>query len=394
MPAQVIASMQQYYAEFPSCGGERSRHWFADEVNIRLKGARRAIAEFINAGSEKEIIFTMNTSHAINAIAFGFKFRPGDVVLLTGTEHNSNLLPWLRLQEEGRIVVEQIIPGTGDGFNLEDFEQRIKSGRVRLVSMALTSNITGATIPAKEIIAIAHKYGARVLLDGAQAVPHLPVDVRDLDVDFLVFSAHKMCGPRGIGVLYGKEELFAQRLIEPTLFGGGTADDVTYNSYTLYEAPERFEVGIQDYAGQIAFGLAVQYVQKVGMGRIHDHVLRLNCYLTEALLNQYGDRGWFKIIGPSDPVQRGGVLTFEVKKPNAFGIAEQLSEKNNIMIRDGVFCAHSYFNQQYGVGWMRPRVHAEHRMIYRVSLYFYNTIEECRKFFHTLDEIFWERSYL
>jgi cysteine desulfurase/selenocysteine lyase len=411
VPRQVIESINDYYTRYPSCSGGRSRHWFAEEVTSRIegnpekgiKGSRQIIAEFINAGSEKEIIFTLNTSHAINTVALGFKFQAGDIVLLTDKEHNSNLVPWLKLQKTGLIRVDHTVPNHDDDFDLMAFEQKLKDNRIRLVSMAYTSNSTGYTIPAKQIIRIAHKYSVRVLLDGAQTVPHRTVDVQDLDVDFLAFSIHKMCGPRGVGVLYGKKELLGRRqheedetadVIEPAILGGGTVGDTTYSSYSLLEPPERFETGIQNYASQIASGVAIQYVRQVGMDRISDHENRLNSFLTEELMSRYGSTGWFRIIGPRDVTKRGGILTFEVQRPNAVGIAEELSEKSNIMIRDGVFCAHSYFNEQFGQGWTRPRSHSEHRMVYRVSFYFYNTIEECRIFLDTLDEIFKERSYI
>ena len=169
-------------------------------------------------------------------------------------------------------------------------------------------------------------------------------------------------------------------LIEPTILGGGTAGDTTYDSYSLLEAPERFEAGIQNYPGLIASGSAIQYLQQIGMDRISAHEKRLNRFLTEELLSRYGDTGWFRILGPRDAAQRGGILTFEVRRPNAVGIAKELNAKSNIMIRDGVFCVHSYFNEQFGRGWTRPKSHRDHRMIYRVSFYLYNTIEECRVF--------------
>jgi cysteine desulfurase/selenocysteine lyase len=410
-PQPVIDSINRYYSDFPACGGRRSHHWFAGEVTASLegnagkgiKGARQLIAEFIHARSEKEILFTLNATHAINAVALGFNFQPRDVVLLTDKEHNSNLIPWLRLQDTGLIRVEHIGTNHDDGFDLQAFEQRLKNGGIRLVSMAYTSNLTGYSIPAAEIIKIAHQYGARVLLDGAQTVPHQSIDVQALDVDFLAFSIHKMCGPRGIGVLYGKSELlnFKARkesgigdVVNPTILGGGTANDTTYQDYSLLDAPEGFEAGIQNYAGQIASGAAIQYLQQVGIDRITAHEYGLNRFLTEELLSRYGDTGWFKIFGPQDPALRGGILTFEVKRPNAIGIASELDRKNNIMIRDGVFCVHSYFNSQYGQGWMHPKSHREHRMIYRISFYLYNTINECQVFIGTLDEIFKERCYI
>jgi cysteine desulfurase / selenocysteine lyase len=408
VPYSVINSINEYYADFPACGGRRSHHWFAEEVTRRIEGdkgkgvggSRQRVADFINAGSEKEILFTLNTTHAINLVAHGFNFRPGDVVLLTDKEHNSNLIPWLKLQRAGRISVEKMAANHEDCFDLQAFERRLKSGRIRLVSMAYTSNLSGYTIPAREIIRIAHQYGARVLLDGAQTVPHRAVDVQALDVDFLAFSIHKMCGPRGVGVLYAKRELLGYKngertedTIEPTILGGGTVSDSTYQSYGLLDAPEGFEAGIPNYAGQIASGAAILFLQQVGMDQIAAHENRLNRFMTEELLMRYGG-GWFKIFGPEDPELRGGILTFEVKRPNALGIASELDQKRNIMIRDGVFCVHSYFNGLYGTGWMRPKSHREHRMIYRVSFYLYNTIDECEVFLETLDEIFKERCYI
>jgi len=411
VPRQVIESIQEYYMEYPSCSGTRSRHWFAQEVSERIegnpgkgiKGSRQIIAEFINAGSEKEIIFTLNTTHALNTVALGFPFQPGDVVLLTDKEHNSNLLPWLKLQKAGRIKVDFTLPNDQDNFDLDAFERKMKTGRVRLVSISCTSNVTGYTIPAREITKIAHQYGALVLLDGAQAVPHQTIDVQNLDVDFLAFSLHKMCGPRGVGVLYGKKELLGQNpheedeadhVVAPVILGGGTVADSTYHSYALMLPPYRFEAGIQNYPAQIASGITVQYLQQIGMDRIRDHEAGLNRFLTEELMNRYGDTGWFRIVGPQDASQRGGILTFEVKRPNAVGMAVDLSEKNNVMIRDSVFCVHSYFNEKFGPEWTRPISHSEHRMVYRVSCYFYNTVDECRIFLETLDEIFKERGYI
>ncbi len=411
VPRPVIAAMNEYYTDYPSCGGRRSHHWFAEEVTKRIEGnteqgitgARQAIAKFIHAASEKEIIFTLNTTQAINIVALGFKFQPGDVVLLTDREHSSNLLPWLRLQKLGLIQVEHTKADDGEGFDLEAFESHFKEKRICLVSMAWTSNITGATLPAKEIIAIAHRYGARVLLDGAQTVPHQSVDVQALEVDFLAFSLHKMCGPRGVGVLYAKKELLGQgngewevgdEVIEPAILGGGTVEDTTYASYRLLETPERFEAGIPNYSGLIAASATVDYLQKIGTERISAHEAQLNSYLTEGLLNRYGDLGWFNIQGPQEASQRGGVLTFEVRRPNAVGIATELDARSNIMIRDGVFCVHSYFNEKFGLNWIHPKSHREHRMIYRLSLYFYNTLAECDVFMETLAEIFKERSYI
>lgn len=411
VPQQVISSIVSYYAGYPGCAGARSRHWFSMEVNDRIegnperdiKGARTIIKEFINARSEKEIVFTQNTSLAINIVALGFKFQPGEVVLLTDKEHSSNLLPWLRLQNRDLINVEHVTSNEDGTIDLDDFKQKLANNRVALVSLAYTSNLTGYTLPALEIIKLAHAKGAKVLLDAAQTASHRKIDVQKLDVDFLAFSIHKMCGPRGVGVLYGKQEYLGQAVheeddspnaITPTILGGGTVGDTTYNTYSLLEPPERFEVGIQNYPGQIGAGAAIIYLQNIGMEKISSQVNLLNNYLTKELLKRYGDTGWFRILGPQDANNRAGILTFEVKRPNAVGIAEELSDRNNIMIRDGVFCVHSYLNYVNGEGWLRPKLPSEHRMTYRISLYFYNTIEECRVFLEALHSIFEERSYI
>jgi cysteine desulfurase/selenocysteine lyase len=370
---------------------------------IGVTGSRHTVKEFINARSEKEIVFTLNTSYGINLVALGLKFKPGDVVLLTDKEHNSNLIPWLRLRKLGLIRTEHIESDQDGLLDLDAVEEKLKTNHVRLVSMAFSSNLTGYTIPAREIINLAHRYGARVLLDGAQTVPHQVVDVQDLDVDFLAFSVHKMCGPRGIGIFYGKEELLgshpheedeAEDVLIPAVLGGETIEDTTYDEYKLLPPPRRFEVGLQDYAGQIAAGAAINYLQKVGMVNIDAHEKHLNNYLSALLLERFGDTGWFRILGPTDANKRGGILTFEVKRPNAVGIAEELSDKANIMIRDGLFCVHSYLNKEFGQGWTRPRLPSEHRMTYRASLYFYNTLEECRMFVDILHQIFKERAYI
>jgi cysteine desulfurase/selenocysteine lyase len=411
VPRQVIRSMDDYYRRFPGCGGARSRHWFAREVADRIegnaekgtRGSRQIIKEFINAHAEKEIIFTQNTSHAINIVALGFKFQQGDGVLLTDKEHNSNLLPWLRLQKKGLIRVDHVDTDDTGAFDLDDFKRKLEENNIVLVSLGYTSNLTGYTVPAGEIVRLAHANGAMVLLDAAQTASHRIIDVQKLDVDFLAFSIHKMCGPRGVGVLYGRQEFLgsatheeddADVCLAPAMLGGGTVGDTTYDSYSLLEPPERFEVGVQNYPGQIAAGTAISYLQQTGMERINSQVNLLNSFLTRELLKRYGDTGWFRIIGPEDAGKRAGILSFEVRRPNAVGIAEELSDRSNIMIRDGVFCVHSYLNYIYGQGWLRPKLPSEHRMVYRVSLYFYNTLEECRIFLDTLDNIFRERSYI
>lgn len=409
VPYQVVGAISEYYTGYPGCAGGRSRYWFSEEVSAQiegdpergLRGSRRTIQEFINAGSEKEIIFTPNASQAINSVALGYEFTPGDIVLLTEKEHNSNLIPWLRLRDRGVLQVSYIGSNQDDSLDLDRLEHEMESGKVRLVSMAYTSNLTGYTIPAESVIKMAHDHGARVLLDAAQTVPHQTVDVRRLDVDFLAFSAHKMCGPRGVGVLYAKKELLADKpdekrraVLEPAFLGGGTVRDSTYESYSLLESPERFEVGIQDYPSQIAAGTAAEYLNRIGMDRIGSHVAELNNFLTEQLLKRYGEQPWFRILGPRNAAQRGSILTMDIRRPNAMGIAAELDERSNLMVRDGALCVNSYLNKLFGQGWAGPHLPSKHRTVCRVSPYFYNTIQECQTFLDTLDKVFEERSYL
>jgi cysteine desulfurase/selenocysteine lyase len=289
VPQTVITAMNDYYLYYPACGGWRSRHRFSREVTTRvdgnleagIKGARQKIQEFIKAGLKQEIIFTSNTTHAINLVALGFNFQPGDIVLLTDHEHNSNLVPWLRLQSRGLIKIDYLRSLPDGRFDLDEFRRKCSSQRVRLVSLAYTSNLTGYNIPAREIIEIAHHYGARVLLDGAQTVPHQAIDVQALGVDLLAFSMHKMCGPKGIGILYAKSELLENRAaqsdrLEPVILGGGTVNNTSFDSYGLLDSPEKFEAGVQNYAGQIAAGTAVDYLLGIGMADIQQQELLIN----------------------------------------------------------------------------------------------------------------------
>ena len=407
VPQRVISAMNEYYERYPACGGWRSRHLFASEVRKRvegdiesgLEGARARIQKFINAKLPQEIIFTSNTTHSINLVALGFNFRAGDTVLISDHEHNSNLIPWLRLQKRGLINLEHLDSLDDFHFNIEALEKRLSAGRVRLISLAYTSNLTGYTLPAQQIIKIAHNHGARVLLDAAQSVPHQLIDVQEMGVDFLAFSIHKMCGPKGVGILYTRNELLVDKkgsedVLEPVILGGGTVKDASYTDYSLLDSPERFEAGVQDYPGQIAAGIAADYISSIGFRRIQEQERILNQYLNNQLMERYAATGWFKILGPQDPEERGGILTFDVRRPNAVGISDELNKTSNIMLRDGAFCVHSYLNHILGKGWSEPRLPSQHRMVYRVSLYFYNTLDECRLFVDSLDNIFRERGYI
>ncbi len=370
-PILVISAINEYYYKFPACGGERSSHWFANMVNERVGEARENIRRLINARGKNEIIFTKNTTEAINLIAQSIRFKKGDVVLTTDKEHNSNLCPWKRLEEKGIVKHRVVLSNCDNTFNIERFKEML-SPDVRLVSMVHTSNLDGYTIPVIEIIKLSHQNRSLCLLDGAQSVPHKKIDVQELGVDFLTFSIHKMCGPN-LGVLYGKEGLLKE--LEPFLVGGDTVVDTFYDKPAIYlEAPHKFEAGLQDYAGIIGAGAACNYLSDIGFENIEKQELTLNKFLTEHLLN-YND---IEIIGPKKPELRGGILTFLIKRLGLGDISERLDRIANIMVRSGTFCVHSWFN---------ARKINRNLSTCRVSLYFYNTLEECEIFLKTFEEI-------
>lgn len=366
-PMQVVQAINDYYENYPACGG-RSIHKFGLKVTELCDNAREKVRHLIGAELSKEIVFTKNTTEAINLVANSLGLKKGDTVVTTDIEHNSNLVPWLVLSE--RAGTKHIAAKSNDDttFNMSEF-QKAMNRSVKLVSMVHTSNLSGVTIPAREIIEIAHECGALVMLDGAQSTPHMRIDVRKLNVDFFAFSVHKMCGPSGIGVLYGKKDEL--RKLEPFITGGDTVSDTHYDSYTLLEPPQRFEAGLQDYAGVIGAGAAADYIAMVGPDEIERHVTTLNKAMTE----QLADVENLTLIGPREPKLRRGIFSFNVKGMNPHDVAMVLDEIANIMIRSGRHCVHSWFNAHGLEGSARA------------SLYFYNTLEEVKVFTDTLAQV-------
>jgi cysteine desulfurase/selenocysteine lyase len=365
-PDRVLEAMNEYYLSFPACAG-RSSHKMGDQVTKKIQESRELIAKFINAESPEEIIFTRNTTEGINLLANSLGLVEGDTVLISDKEHNSNLIPWLFLRDKIGIKVK-IIPSNQDGsFNLENFSQMIAG--VKLVAIVHTSNLDGYTNPVKEIIQIAHKNNVLVFLDAAQSIPHKKIDVKDLDVDFLAFSGHKMLGPTGTGVFYGKHQLLEK--LTPFMVGGDTVEFSTYDSYKMLPVPEKFEAGLQDYAGIIGLGEAVKYLSQFDFKDIQEHELKLNTYITEEL-NKIPQ---IKIIGPKDPKDRSGIVDFYIEGVDMHKFAIMLDEMANISIRSGQHCVHSY---------------CENKKIFnsaRVSLYLYNTMEEAEIFITNLNKI-------
>ncbi len=366
-PQSVIDAVEEYYREYPVCAG-RSAHSLGRKVTTKYKEARQIIANFIGAKKTEEIVFTRNTTESINLVANSLELKSGDVVLITDKEHNSNLVPWqIRAQKDG--IVLRTNESKSDGkFDLEKFKENM-SDKVKLVAMVLTSNLDGMTIPVKEIIEIAHSFGAKVLLDGAQAVAHQKINVAKLGVDFLAFSGHKMLGPSGTGVLYGKYDLLKK--LKPFIVGGDTVEYTTYTEHKLLPPPEKFEAGLQNYAGFIGLAEAVKYLKKIGLKKIAKREKKLNKIVSDGI----GDIEGLRIIGSQNPDSRGGVTSFYVEGKDCHQIALILDSGSNIMVRSGQFCVHSWFNDKQIKGAVR------------VSLAFYNTEEEARFFVEKLKEV-------
>jgi len=364
-PKQVIAAMNAYYEQYPACAG-RSQHRLGRAATEAYERARARIAKFINAKPE-EIIFTRNTTEGINLVARALPLGRGDVVLGTDKEHNSNLLPWLLAKERG--IRHAICHSNPDNtFSMQNFENALKADRPQLVAFVHASNLDGVTIPAQEIIKRAHDADALVLLDAAQSVPHQPIDVRKLGVDFLAFSGHKMLGPSGTGVLYVSRAV-VERLGQ-FMIGGETVINSTYDSYQLDRPPARFEAGLQNYAGAIGLAAAADYLEKVGLEGIHAHEVELTKALTDSISRIPG----ISIIGPSAEL-RGGVTSFNLEKVDPHTIAIMLDELAGIAVRSGQHCVHSWFNAHGLKGSVRA------------SLYLYNTAEEVAAFAETLQKI-------
>lgn len=366
-PYPVIDIMNEYYTSYSACGS-RSVHKLSTKVTVMVEESRKKFKNFLNARQTNEIIFTRNTTEGINLVGYSSGLRKGDVVITTDREHNSNLAPWHLLSDKIGIK-HKVTRSNDDGtFNLEQYEAMLDKN-VKLISMVHTSNLDGYTIPAKDIIKIAHEHDIPVMLDAAQSAPHQHLDVIDLDVDFLALSVHKMCGPTGVGILYGKYHLLED--MSPFIVGGDTVEKTTYENSLFLKPPAKYEAGLQNYAGLLGAGAAVDYLKNIGMDSIYKHEIELNKYVTEGLNQIPG----ITIIGPKDPELRGGITGFQVKDLNPHDIAMILDEAANILIRSGMHCVHSWFNSKGLEGSVR------------VAFYLYNTRSEIDVFLEKMQEI-------
>ncbi|GAB4499113.1 MAG: cysteine desulfurase [Anaerolineales bacterium] len=339
-PQAVIAAMDAFYRH-TNANIHRGIHTLAEEATLAYEDAREKVAAFINAGSAQQIIFTRNATESINLVAQTWgraNLQPGDRILLTEMEHHANIVPWQMLAAEKHLILE-FIPVTEEGLLDLEAYRTLLTRTPKLVAFSQMSNVLGTINPAREIIRLARAAGALTLVDAAQSVPHFPVDVQTLNPDFLAFSAHKMCGPTGIGVLYGRKSLL--ETMPPYMGGGDMIKKVTFDGFVPNEIPYKFEAGTPAIAEAVGLGAAVDYLQTLGMANIaaHEHAL------TEYALERLEEIPGLKLFGPSAE-HKGGVAAFTFAGAHPHDIA-QILDRDGIAVRAGHHCAmplHQKFN--------------------------------------------------
>lgn len=364
-PIQVIEAVDNYYKTF-NANVHRAVHTLSAEATDGYENTREKISKFINAKNSKEIIFTKNATEAINIVShsYGENLKGGDEIVLSVMEHHSNIVPWQLLQKKG--VKLKFVDINEDGTLRQDQIEELINNKTKLVAITHVSNVLGTINNIEEIVKISHNNGAKVLIDAAQSVPHMPVDVRKIDCDFLVFSAHKMLGPTGIGVLYGREEILEN--LQPFLLGSDQIKEVGLTETTFTELPWKFETGTPNIAGTIGFSAAIDYLNKVGMENIWSHEKELTRYALEKMKNV----GKLKIFGPVNG-NRAGVVSFNMADVHSHDLASVL-DRDGIAIRSGHHCAMPLM-KRLGVS-----------AVARASFYLYNTKEEIDRFVESLEK--------
>ncbi|MCA9893136.1 MAG: cysteine desulfurase [Anaerolineae bacterium] len=357
-PYQVIEAIQHYYQTY-NANVHRGIHKLSEEATQAYEGVRKKVRSFVNAGSRREIIFTRGTTEGTNLVAQTWGrnvLKPGDVILSTVMEHHANIVPWQLLSEQigVRVMYIPILPnGTLD---LAAYERILRENPVKLVTVAHVSNVLGTINPVAEMAAKAHDAGALILVDAAQSAPHLPLDVQAIDADFLVFSSHKMVGPTGIGVLYGKRDILEK--MPPWMGGGDMIATVTLEGSTWNDLPYKFEAGTPSIAEAIGFGAAIDYLSAIGMDKIHAQEQQMTAYLLERLSEVPG----VTVFGP-EADKKSAVAAFVVEGAHAHDVA-QLLDAEGIAVRAGHHCAMP-LHTELGISATS-----------RASFYLYNTYDE------------------
>ncbi|HUK50004.1 MAG TPA: cysteine desulfurase [Terriglobales bacterium] len=367
-PKAVIDSLDQYYREY-NANIHRGIHKLAEEATLAHEEAREKVAKFVNARRTEEIVFTRNATEAMNLVAQSWgraNVAKDDKIVLTIMEHHSNIVPWQMLAKEKGARVEYIKIDENGKLRQNEIEQLIDQ-KTKIVCVAQASNVLGTVNPIREIGKIAHRNGALLLVDAAQSVPHMAVDVRDMDCDFAAFSGHKMLGPMGIGVLYGKSDLL--REMPPFLTGGEMIKEVHTSGATWKEIPFKFEAGTPNVSGAIGLGAAVDYLRGIGMKNVHDYENEITNYALDKM-NQVGG---LVLYGPKDIANRVGVISFNLGDIHAHDLASILDE-DGIAIRSGQQCA----------GPLMDFLNIPAAS--RASFYIYNTKEEVDVFITALEK--------
>lgn len=367
-PRRVIDCLEDYYRRY-NANVHRGIYRLSEEATFAFERARGKVARFINARSQREIVFVRNTTEAINLVARSWgdaNLREGDRILLSIMEHHSNLVPWQMLAQRTGAKLE-FLPIDGEGrLALDNLDAQLEG--VRLVAITQQSNVLGTINPVAEIARRAHAVGALVLVDGAQSVPHMPVDVQALDIDFLAFSGHKMCGPTGIGVLWGRRTILEQ--MPPFLGGGSMIKVVGLHESTYADVPARFEAGTPAIAEAIALGEAVDFLQEVGMDRIYAHERELLGYALERLREVEG----LRVYGPTTTEMRGGAVSFTLDGVHPHDVAAVL-DSEGIAVRAGHHCAQPL------------HAHYDIPATTRASFYLYNIPEEVDRLVAALHKV-------
>ncbi len=354
-PKQVIDTIVDYYSNY-NANIHRGVHTLSQEATDKYEGARKKIQQHFNAANPYEIIFTSGTTHGINLVANGFasELKKGDEVLISALEHHSNIVPWQMLCEKTGAILK-VIPMNENGELIFAEYEKLLSGKTKMVFVNHVSNALGTVNPIKKIIDKAHEAGAVVLVDGAQAAPHMKADVQALDVDFYLVSAHKMCGPTGVGVLYGKEKWLKK--LPPYQGGGEMIATVTFEKTTYADLPHKFEAGTPNICGGIAFGAALDYMNEVGFHEIAEYEHQLLEYATKQLLAIEG----VKIYGVSK--EKTAVISFNIEGIHPYDIGT-IIDKLGVAVRTGHHCAQPIMDFYKIPGTVRA------------SFSFYNTMEE------------------
>ncbi|MDG4966041.1 cysteine desulfurase [Lactococcus lactis] len=363
-PLKVLAAIKDYY-ENDNANVHRGVHTLAERATEKYEAAREKVRQFINAKSTKEVLFTRGTTTSINWVAqfAGQILKKGDEIVISIMEHHSNIVPWQEVAKKTGAILKFVYLKDGQ-LDMDDLRKKI-TNQTKFVSIAHVSNVLGTINPVEEITKIAHEHGAYMVVDGAQSTPHMAIDLQKMDVDFFAFSGHKMMGPTGIGVLYGKEELLNQ--FEPVEFGGEMIDFVYESHSTWTELPWKFEAGTPNIAGAIALGAAIDYIQELGIDQIHQHEVELIDYLMPKLQEIEG----LKIYGPKDNVKRGGLIAFNIEGLHPHDVATAL-DMEGVAVRAGHHCAQPLLN------------YLETPATARASFYLYNTKADCDKLVEAL----------